>query len=63
MTSNPSISSRIFRKSDDENMIRAIIFDMAAWFPHIDVRSWQCSDVAPIDIRSLLAGRASVDPP
>ena len=44
-------------------MIEAIIFKMAGWFPHINVRSCECSDVAPIDIESLLAGRVSVDFP
>ena len=48
------MSSRIFRKSDNDEIIEAMIFKLALWFPHIYVRSWELSDMAPIDIGRCL---------
>ena len=48
------MSSRILRRSDNDEITEAMIFKLAFWFPHIYVRSWELSDKAPIDIGHCL---------
>ena len=48
------MSSRIFRKSDNDEITEAMILKLAFWFPHIYVRSRELSDMAPIHIGRCL---------
>ena len=54
LKSTQSMSSRILRRSDNDEITEAMIFNLAFWFPHIYVRSWELSDKAPIDIGHCL---------